>query len=301
MEKVKSVIKKISHPIIAYFRKQTIVFHILGTILWIWTLSLVLMMLWGLSVSLMDGFEYSLNPTAIIPEKLFFENYKMAFNAIQYRVQGVKITFMAMLTNTLWYSFGVTILRIIATVLGAYCVAKVQFKARLVIYYIVLFQMLLPTYGSDVSYLLIIRKLGIYDTPGMLLANFAGHGSWFLLMYGCFRGVSDSYAEAAKMDGANEFTVFFKVMLPFAKGMIIAMLILLLMSTWNDYQTPLLHLPSYPTLSSGLFRYKTLAGYTLDIPIYFAGLFITCIPVVTVFIIFNRTLMENMSIGGLKA
>lgn len=301
MNKDRTIISKFLHPITTYLRKHSILFHVFGVILWLWTLSLIFMMLWGLSVSLMDGFEYSLNPEAIIPEKLFFKNYKQAFNAIEYRIQGEKITFLTMLINTLWYSFGVTFLRIIATVLAAYCIAKVKFKGRVVIYYIVLFQMLLPTYGSDVSYLLIIRKLNLYDTPGMLLANFAGHGSWFLLMYGCFRGIPDSYAEAAKIDGANEFTVFFKVLLPFAKGMIIAMLILLLMTLWNDYQTPLLHLPSYPTLSSGLFRYKTLAGYTLDIPIYFAGLFITCIPVVVVFIIFNRTLMENMSIGGLKA
>lgn len=295
--------KRFFNRIAVYFGKRTVPYHILGTILWVWVLSLAAMLVWGISISFMDGFEYSLDPMKLLPDakNIMFSNYLKAFTAIEYTIQGHKVTFVKMILNTIWYAFGVTILRIIATTLAAYCVSKVKFKGRLIVYYIVLFQMLLPSYGSDVSYLLIIRQLGLYNTPGMLLANFAGHGSWFLLMYGCFRGISDSYGEAARIDGASEFTVFFKVMLPFAKGMITAMLILLLISTWNDYQTPLLHLPSYPTLSTGLFRYKTIAGYTLDVPIYFAGLLITSIPVVTVFIIFNKTLMENMTIGGLKA
>lgn len=285
--------------IIKYFRRHTLFFHIASVVLWLWAVSMVFLFLYGIIISLMDGFEYSLDPSKV-QLQFKFSNYAEAFKSIEYTSSGKHITFLQMLINTLWYSGGVTILRIIATALATYCVAKVKFKGRLVVYYIVLFQMMLPTYGSDVSFMLQLRELGFYDTPLYLLTNFAGHGSWFLLMYGSFRGISDAYAESAKIDGANEFQVFFRIMLPFAKGIIVAMFIMLFMSTWGDYTTPLLYLPSYPTLSTGLFRYKTLAGYTLDIPVYFAGLFFTSIPIIVAFLFFHKTLMENMTLGGLK-
>ena len=288
-----------NNKIMKYFRSHTIFFHIISVILWLWTLALAFLFVYGIVISLMDGFEYSLNPSGM-KMQFKFSNYIEAFKSIEYSVMGRTITFFKMFCNTIWYSAGVTILRLVATALAAYCVAKVKFKGRLIIYYIVLFQMMLPTYGSEVSYMMWIRQLGMYDSPLYLLANFAGHGSWFLLMYSCFKGVPDTYAESAKIDGANEFQVFFRVMLPFGKGIMVAMFIMLFMSTWGDYATPLLYLPSYPTLSTGLFRYKTLAGYTLDIPIYFAGLLFTSIPVVVVFLIFHKTLMENKTLGGLK-
>lgn len=291
------MIKK--NKVIKYFRKHTLLFHVMSVVLWLWALSMAFLFVYGIIISLMDGFEYSLNPSGL---QLQFKisNYIEAFKSIEYTTMGKHIKFVQMLINTLWYAAGITILRIIATTLATYCVAKVKFKGRLIVYYIVLLQMMLPTYGSEVSYMILIRELGLYDTPLYLLANFAGHGAWFLLMYSSFRGISDSYAESAKMDGANEFQVFFRIMLPFAKGIMVAMFIMLFMSTWGDYSTPLLYLPSYPTLSTGLFRYKTLAGYTLDIPVYFAGLFFTSIPVIIAFLLFHKTLMENMTLGGLK-
>ena len=71
-------------------------------------------------------------------------------------------------------------------------------------------------------------------------------------------------------------------------------------SAWNDHYTVLLYLPSYPTVAAGLFRYKEVAAFTLDIPTYFAGIIIGAIPTTIIFIIFSDTIMKNLTIGGLK-
>ena len=69
---------------------------------------------------------------------------------------------------------------------------------------------------------------------------------------------------------------------------------------WNEYMTPILYLDNYPTLMSGLFRYKTVATYTLDTPVYFAGLLLAALPTGILFTCFSGTLMRNLTIGGIK-
>ena len=74
-----------------------------------------------------------------------------------------------------------------------------------------------------------------------------------LYISACFRGISDTYAEAARMDGAGHYTIMFKIMLPLAKGIIIAMAVMQAISIWNDSQTALLFLPDMPTLATGTY------------------------------------------------
>ena len=89
-------------------------------------------------------------------------------------------------------------------------------------------------------------------------------------------------------------------MVPMSKPIIVAMIIALWTGMWNDGSYALLYLPTFPTLASGLFRYRTVAAYTLDIPIYFAGILLSALPPTVIFIVFSDTVMSNLTIGGLK-
>ena len=142
--------------------------------------------------------------------------------------------------------------------------------------------------------------LGIVDTPWMILAWGAGHGMYFLIMHSYFVGLSATYEEAGRLDGASEFTICFKLLMPMAKPMLVAMIISTFTGQWNDYGTVLLYLPSYSTLAAGVFRYRMISTFTLDWPTYFAGALIAVIPPTIIFLIFSDTVMENMTIGGIK-
>ena len=124
---------------------------------------------------------------------------------------------------------------------------------------------------------------------------------YFLISYSFFRNLPTGYVEAAKIDGAGPFTIFWKIMLPMAKPIVIALGIMQLIAYWNDYQNVLVFLKSYPTLSSALYTIKEQAfNLGLQTPSYFAGIFLSILPVAILFIAFNKEIMENVSIGGLK-
>ena len=122
-----------------------------------------------------------------------------------------------------------------------------------------------------------------------------------LITYSFFRNLPTGYVEAAKIDGAGPFTVFLRVMLPLAKPITSALTIMTFIGNWNDYQNVLLYLESFPTLSSALFLLQE-SSHTLGLqtPVFFAGIFISILPVAALFIIFNKQIMENVSVGGLK-
>ena len=121
-----------------------------------------------------------------------------------------------------------------------------------------------------------------------------------MVYYGFFKSVSWFYAEAAQIDGAGPFTIFFRIMLPQAVPIMLTYAITNAIFNWNEYQTIILYLPSFPTLASGLFDYKAQADRLGNIPIYFAGLVLSMIPTILLFSVFSNKVMTSLSIGGLK-
>ena len=91
-------------------------------------------------------------------------------------------------------------------------------------------------------------------------------------------------------------------MLPLGASSVIAIGIVTFMANWNDYSTAILYIDKFPTLSVGLYRYQFESIFTtgFDAPILFAGIFLASLPTIILFVIFNKTLMENLSIGGIK-
>ena len=155
--------------------------------------------------------------------------------------------------------------------------------------------------GNTGGYYKLVSDIGIYNTPFFsLLTSFNGIGLGFLILYAFFSNISKSYAEAVYIDGGGEWTVYFKIMVPQAMPALLTLTIVNLIGVWNDYQTPLLYLPSFPTIASGMYVIKTSLLRTGKDPIYYAGIILSIIPVLIVFCCFSNTIMKNMAIGGLK-
>lgn len=90
-------------------------------------------------------------------------------------------------------------------------------------------------------------------------------------MYGFFKNVSWTYAEAAFVDGGGHFTVFFRIMLPLAIGPIVTLFVVSAIGHWNDYMTMILYIPSYPTLASGAIRVSGEAIREVNYPYILRG------------------------------
>ena len=162
--------------------------------------------------------------------------------------------------------------------------------------------MLLPSVGTLASEIQITKALGLFDSFfGMFVMRFSLLGSNFLIFYATFKSVSWEYAEAAMIDGASHFRVFSTIRLPLAKTAFGAVFMLAFITYWNEYTTPMVFLPSQPTLAYGLwyFRQNPDPRYS-SVPMQLAACLISCIPIFLLFMLFKNRIMGNLTMGGLK-
>lgn len=146
----------------------------------------------------------------------------------------------------------------------------------------------------------LLNDLGLLNSRLMILTSFTGIGVNYMYFYAFFQNVSNTYAEAAEMDGAGDYTVFFKVMFPQALPMFGAVFLLIWMAEWNNYASAVLYLNKLPTLSAGIYLFQTEATNMGRFDILYLAYFVTCIPPLVIFAFFNKILMSNISLGGIK-
>lgn len=264
-----------------------------------YSLSMLFPFCWMIISSFKDPIEYAVgNPLALPVEGWHFENYISVFEKLTLP-DGTN--YLDMLFNSIWYTLLSSSLTCFMSCVTGYCISRYNFKGRGLIYSTAIFCMTIPIVGTAGAYYRLIGKLGIYDTPlYVVVTHLSSWGMYFLIMYGFFKNISWSYAEAVFVDGGGHFTVFFKIMLPQAIGPIAMMFIMSAIGNWNNYESILLYLPSYATLASGLYVFRAVQTRSVNYPMYFAGLFVSMVPIIILFSLFSDLIMTNMSVGGLK-
>lgn len=291
---------------ISEIKRNGVTVNLVGLIPMIWSILLTALVIWGINVAFAEPNWYLDHSNTFLTKHFTMNNFVEAIQKFQQQVSDPKlgmrvVKYFEMFWNSLWYSFGGTAMKMIATIAFAFVVARYEFPGRKFLYAFILLQMMLPIYGQTSANYSLLNKLGLVDTPLFLLGQGAGHGMYFLITYSFFRTLPTGYEEAAKIDGAGPFRSFFNVMLPLAQPITVSLAIMQFIAYWNDYQNVIIYLKSYPTLSGALYSLKSQAfNLGLQTPQYFAGIFISVLPVAALFIIFNKQIMENVSIGGLK-
>lgn len=285
---------------------ETVVYTVVWIFLAIWAVLLLYPVFWLILNSLKPTDQYYDNifyaKPFEFPTEWVFTNYIDAFNNISLSGQ-TQANFFTMLFNSLWYCAIRVSMGIFVPLATAYAMAKYRFPGREIIYSFVIITMTLPVFGTNGAAFTFYYDLGLYNTPWyVIFTGLGGFGGAFLMMYGYFKSVSWSYAEAVYIDGGNDYTVFFRIMLPMALPLMVTFGVMSFIGAWNDSGTMLIYLPDYPTLASGVFELSN-GNDTLRFtnpPTYFALLAIMALPVVILFIIFSDKIMNNMSIGGVK-
>lgn len=287
-------------------KKNGMVFNVLGLIPFLWGLGLVALIVWALLVSFAEPNWYLDNSNTFLVKEFTLNNYKTAIENFRVTVNAIggglrEVGFWEMTFNSIWFTIGATAIKMLSTICFAYAVARFEFPGRKLLYGFVILQMMLPIYGQTASNYSLLAKMGLVNTPWFIIALGAGHGMYFLITYSFFRNLPTGYEEAAMMDGAGPMIIFWKIMLPLAKPIVTALGIMTAIGVWNDYSTVLVYLRDFPNLATGLYMVKEVAFTVgLQTPSYFAAIFVSVIPVVAVFLIFNKQIMNNVSVGGLK-
>ena len=260
----------------------------------IYAVVLIFPELWLLVNSFKEFVEFSDSPWGL-PQKLQWSNYAFIFDNFAMGEAFI---------NSIILCVGCPTAGIISTTFAAYALSKFEFRGKKILYFIHILPMLVCITGSTSTMYMFFNDLGIYDTFfSMIWSSAGGVGMNFLLVYSVFKNVSRTYMEAAEIDGADDFTVFIKIMLPQAIGIVGTLWMLSFIGTWNEYASYQLFLPSHPTVSTALVSIQTnvtLGIYANHYPEFFAAIMISIIPVIVIFLVFQEQIMQISLGGGIK-
>lgn len=271
------------------------------SVLFVYLLMIVLPLIWAAIASFKTNLDVMYHPFDL-PKKWRWTNYQTVFTnfvapvASEYRNAEI----FELLTNSLLYAIGSATLQMLSCMLTAYIVARFDFRFCKLIYTVVIVAMIIPIVGSLPSEIRVARALGIYDTMiGSWMMKTYFIGLYFLIFHAAFKMVPNAYAEAAYLDGAGNFIVMTRIMIPFVKGTMATVLLLNFITFWNDFQTPMVYMPSHPTIALGLYTVVNNQQKT-DVPMQFGACMIMAVPLIILFACFQNKLLGNITTGGLK-
>ncbi|MFA7126001.1 MAG: carbohydrate ABC transporter permease [Bacilli bacterium] len=288
------------HSYVSMWKKKSvgerITLSIMFVIFLIYGISLVFPLVWAFYNSFKHTVDFDTDSFRL-PLEWTFKNYEEVFRTATTGKTNIGMSII----NSIWMSTVSTFLGLAGSCLTAYVVSKYKFKTSTFIYSVAIFIQIIPLVGGVTGmYQLIWGTLQIGDKPWFLWPIwFGGFGFSFLMLYSAFKSVPWSYAESAFIDGAGHFTTFLKIMLPTVKPIMASLFVVNFIGAWNDYMTAYLYMPSYAPLSLAVYLLRDDAT-RISYPVYLAVVVISVIPILLLFISFQKLIMENTTVGGLK-
>lgn len=266
----------------------------------------VYLLFWAVITSFkLNRQDFRINPLGL-PKQWVIENYQLvvkefgpliSVNGVQQKVGVGKMIF-----HSLFFSVGCAVIATIVPCLMAYIVVRFPCTMSKIYYGIVIVTMILPIVGAYPAEIQMLQSLNLYNTlltPWVQKFNFLG--MYFLVFHGMIRTLGKEYWEAAYIDGAGQFTVLFRIILPLLKNTIGLVILLLFIQFWNDYQTPLLYVPSYPTIAYGIYDLSnTFDRVMSSVPMKMTACIVFVLPILALYIVFKDKLMGNVTMGGIK-
>lgn len=258
-------------------------------------LSYLYVLFWCIMSSLKTHVEVVMQPFAL-PTVWQWSNYKDVFSMMTVNENS----FLMMVFNSVYFSVIGAFISMSTTSLLAYVTTKYKFPGAK-LYPIAAFIMItLPIYGTGGAQYKLYFDLGIVNNYAFILTSFGGLSIYYLYFSAFYRNLSWSYAEAAEIDGANDFQIYFLVMLPQSMALFWSLFIMVWLTQWNDVSMGLLYLRDLPQLSVGVYLFEQNMMYEARKDILYAGCFLCCIPPLLLFVFCNKILTSNVSLGGIK-
>ena len=273
-----------------------IVFKVLVTLLMsLFALTFIYLLLWMIFSSFRPTKAFGEDRLAFWKlQGASLKNYKDAF-----AMEVKKTNILGMIKNSLILIVGICTLQAIIPVLCGYVVAKYKTKINGLIINLVIVSMVVPSVGTMTATYRFMSTVGLRNSfLGLFIMNAGGLGFSMLLYRNYFAAISWEFAESAFLDGAGNLKVFFYIMYPQALPLIVSMAILNIIGVWNDYMTPYLYLPDYPTVALGVQQIFVKAK--TNYPKSFAAMSLMTVVVLAIYAAFSKTIMKSMSVGGIK-
>jgi multiple sugar transport system permease protein len=248
--------------------------------------------IWQILMSLSTNAQVTSVPPTVWPGTLHWENFAHVFDQLPF-------------LNQLWVSVAVTIIRTLGQLLlcsmAGYAFARMDFPFKRTIFGLVLAILMVPPQVYLLPQYQIVQGLGWLNTIAGIAAPgiFSAFGTFLMRQF--FLGLPDELSEAARLDGANHFQIFWKVMLPLAKPGLSALAIITVLASWNDLLWPLIVATdsTQMPLSAGIATLTSQRSIP-DYPLLLAASLLAMAPVLILFLIMQKRVIDGIAFSGMK-
>lgn len=268
--------------------KRTVIYIVLTC----FVLISIMPIIWIILAGLKPTGELNVSPFAF-PTKFTFDNFREAWTVGkmgQYFVNSVIVVIPRVL-----------VILILASLAG-YGFGKLKFPGKNILFYFFLFGMMIPIQAMIIPLYYNMQSLGLINSYwALILPNFGLAMPFAIfMMRAFFKDLPDELMEASKIDGCNDATAYLYIMLPLTMPALSSLLVFEFMWSWNDFLLPLLFVydDAYRTLPLGLMYF--FGEYTANQSLIAAGVSIAIVPIIVIYIIFQRKFIEGITAGSVK-
>jgi multiple sugar transport system permease protein len=269
--------------------RATIVLYV---ILFLGLLLMVAPFIWMVLGSFKAQNEFLRTPPTWLPEQPTLDNFERLFS---------KLAFPRFFFNSTVVAAAITVGNLIFAPMLGYALAKIRFKGKRILLLLVLATLMLPAAATLIPLFVLMSSLNLVNTyPGLILPFLAGPFGVFLTRQ-FFAGLPDELLEAARIDGANEFRIWWSVAMPLAGPILATLGILTFLGSWNSFIYPFVMAqePEMYTLPVALATFAT-GQYQSDHGMLMAGSVVLIVPVLIIFVLMQRWITEGIATTGLK-
>ncbi|MBQ4156536.1 MAG: carbohydrate ABC transporter permease [Clostridia bacterium] len=222
-----------------------------------------------------------------------FENYVYAFT---------EVPLAKYFLNTLIYTLVTTFLMVVVTVLAAFAFARLNFRGKNLMFTLFLALMMIPYELVIITNFVTIKKLGLDNTFSGLILPSVTSVFYIYLLRENFAQIPDQLYYAAKVDGTTDLKYLRRVMMPISKPTIVTIVILKIIECWNSYVWPRLITSdqNYYLVSNGIQKIREEGFGRENIPAMMAAVVVVSVPLIVLFLVFHKRIMEGVSRGGIK-
>ena len=247
--------------------------------------------LWMISASLKLNKDVFTYPVKWIPEKLEWSNYSKIWK---------EIPLLLFFKNSAKLTIIITAIQVFTSSFAAYAFAKLHFKGRDLLFILYICTIAVPWQVYMVPQYIMVGKMSLTDSHlGMIMMqSFTAMGVFLMRQF--YTSIPDELCEAARIDGLTEYGIYFRVVLPLAKGGIATIVILNTLNVWNDFMGPLIYLSSLEkkTLQLGLRMF--ISQYSSEYNLIMAASIVSLIPVFVMFAALQKFFTEGIAASGIK-
>lgn len=248
-------------------------------------------LLWMLSVSFMPAGEASRFPPPLLPSTATWDNYLEMFGRT-----GMARNF----ANSLVVSVAITVGSLLFNTLAGYAFAKLRFAGRERVFQGLLAALVVPAQVAMLPLFLLMKQLGLVNSyGGVVLPALAGVFGIFLVRQYA-RSIPDELLEAARIDGAGEWRIFFRIVLPMLKPVLVTLAIFTFMGSWNDFMWPLIVLTDASKQTLPVALASLSREHIQDVEMMMAGAVLTVTPVLMLFLALQRYYIQGLLLGSVK-